>query len=177
MKNKPMPELDGSELKDSVIAIKRVTKVVKGGKNMSFSALVVVGNGNGVAGFGSGKASEVPVAIRKGIESAKKNLVKVSLSKGTLPHGIVGKFGAGKVLIKPAKEGKGVIAGATLRSVLQVLGVRDAVTKVLGSNNPANIVRATFQGLSTIRSQEQVALVRGKSVSDLKIGRGAKYDA
>lgn len=134
---------------------------------MSFSALVVVGNGNGVAGFGRGKASEVPVAIRKGIESAKKNLIKVNLDGGTLPHGVIGRFGAGKVLIKPAKEGKGVIAGATVRSVLQVLGVRDAVTKVLGSNNPANIVQATFAGLAAVRSKEQVALMRGKNLADL----------
>lgn len=166
MRNKISFELGETELKDSVISIKRVTKVVKGG-NMSFSALVVVGNGNGVAGFGRGKASEVPVAIRKGIESAKKNLIKVNLDGGTLPHGVIGRFGAGKVLIKPAKEGKGVIAGATVRSVLQVLGVRDAVTKVLGSNNPANIVQATFAGLAAVRSKEQVALMRGKNLADL----------
>ncbi|MFQ3580971.1 30S ribosomal protein S5 [Chloracidobacterium validum] len=167
MKNKIVRSSDELELKDSVISIKRVTKVVKGGKNMSFSALVIVGNGNGIVGFGSGKASEVPIAIKKGIESAKKNLIKVTLHKGTLPHEVVGKFGAGKVLIKPAKEGKGVIAGAALRSVLQVLGVRDAVTKVLGSNNPANIVRATFNGLSNVRSREQVALARGKNLTDI----------
>ncbi len=167
MRNKISFEMGETELKDSVISIKRVTKVVKGGKNMSFSALVVVGNGNGVVGFGRGKASEVPVAIRKGIESAKKNLIKVNLDGGTLPHDVIGKFGAGKVLIKPAKEGKGVIAGATVRAVLQVLGVRDAVTKVLGSNNPANIVQATFAGLAAVRSKEQVALIRGKNLADL----------
>ncbi len=162
-----LSEVNESELKDAVIAIKRVTKVVKGGKNMSFSALVVVGNGNGIVGFGKGKASEVPIAIKKGIESAKKNLMRVSLAGGTLPHGVVGKFGSGKVLIKPAKEGKGIIAGAAVRAILQVLGVKDAVTKVLGSNNPANIVRAVFAGLSTVRSREQIALMRGKSPSDL----------
>ncbi len=167
MKDKISFELVETELKDSVISIKRVTKVVKGGKNMSFSALVVVGNGNGIVGFGRGKASEVPIAIRKGIESAKKNLIRVNLDGGTIPHDVVGKFGAGKVLIKPAKEGKGVIAGATVRSVLQVLGVRDAVTKVLGSNNPANIVQATFAGLTAVRSREQVALTRGKNSADL----------
>ncbi|MGQ9897580.1 MAG: 30S ribosomal protein S5 [Acidobacteriota bacterium] len=167
MKSKVLLELSESELKDSVIAIKRVTKVVKGGKNMSFSALVVVGNRNGIIGFGRGKASEVPVAIKKGIESAKKNLIRVSLDGGTLPHEIIGKFGAGKILIKPAREGKGVIAGATIRSILQVLGVRDAVTKVLGSNNPANIVQATFAGLASIRSKEEIALMRGKNITDL----------
>jgi len=167
MRNKILLELNESDLKDSVISIKRVTKVVKGGKNMSFSALVVVGNGDGIVGFGKGKASEVPIAIRKGIEAAKKNLIRVSLEGGTLPHGVVGKFGAGKVLIKPAREGKGVIAGTTVRAVLQVLGVRDAVTKVLGSNNPANIVQAVFAGLASIRSKEQVALIRGKNSVDL----------
>lgn len=167
MKNKVLFEAGESDLKDSVISIKRVTKVVKGGKNMSFSALVVVGDGNGIVGFGKGKASEVPIAIRKGIEAAKKNLIRVDLNGGTLPHSIIGKFGAGKVLIKPAKEGKGVIAGATVRAVLQVLGVRDAVTKVLGTNNPANIVRATFAGLSTVRSKEHIAIIRGKNPADL----------
>ncbi len=167
MRNKVTFELGESDLKDSVISIKRVTKVVKGGKNMSFSALVVVGDGNGIIGFGKGKASEVPIAIKKGIEAAKKNLIRVSLNGGTLPHSIIGKFGAGKVLIKPAKEGKGVIAGATVRAVLQVLGVRDAVTKVLGTNNPANIVRATFAGLSAVRSKEHIALIRGKNPADL----------
>lgn len=167
MKGRYLNGSSESEFKDSVISINRVTKVVKGGKNMSFSALVVVGNGKGIVGFGRGKASEVPTAIRKGIESAKKNLIKVELEGGTLPHGVIGKFGAGKVLIKPAKEGKGVIAGATVRAILQVLGVRDAVTKVLGSNNPSNIVQATFAGLSTIRSKEQIALIRGKNQTDL----------
>ncbi|MCS7080042.1 MAG: 30S ribosomal protein S5 [Chloracidobacterium sp.] len=167
MQNRIFPEINDSELRDFIVSIRRVTKVVKGGKNMSFSALVVVGNGDGVAGFGNGKASEVPAAIKKGIESAKKNLIRVSITNGTLPHEVLGVFGAGKVLIKPAKEGKGIIAGATLRAVLQVLGVRDAVTKVLGSRNPHNIVRAAFEGLSRVRSKEKVALLRGKSQSDL----------
>lgn len=167
MQRKILLEISEADLKDSVISIRRVTKVVKGGKNMSFSALVVVGNGNGVVGFGNGKASEVPAAIRKGIESAKKNLIKVPVSNGTLPHEILGEFGAGKILLKPAKEGKGVIAGATLRAILQVLGVRDAVTKVIGSHNHYNIVRAAFDGLSKARSREQVALMRGKNISDV----------
>ncbi len=167
MHSKVILEINDSDLKDAVISIRRVTKVVKGGKNMSFSALVVVGNGNGIIGFGNGKASEVPIAIKKGIESAKKNLIRVHITDGTLPHEVLGEFGAGKVLIKPAREGKGIIAGATLRAVLQVLGVRDAVTKVLGSHNHYNIVRAAFLGLSRVRSKEQVAFMRGKNPSDL----------
>jgi small subunit ribosomal protein S5 len=153
---------DGMDLKDAVITVNRVTKVVKGGKNMSFSALVVVGNGNGVVGYGSGKAREVPVAIRKGLESAKKNLIQVPLKGHTIPHPIIGDHGAGKVLLKPAPEGKGVIAGAAVRAVMQALGVRDIVTKVIGSNNPHNIVRATFDGLVRMQSREDIARLRGK---------------
>jgi small subunit ribosomal protein S5 len=129
---------------------------------MSFSALVVVGNGNGVVGYGSGKAREVPVAIRKGLESAKKNLIQVPLKGHTIPHPIIGDHGAGKVLLKPAPEGKGVIAGAAVRAVMQALGVRDIVTKVIGSNNPHNIVRATFDGLVRMQSREDIARLRGK---------------
>lgn len=158
---------EGMDLKDSVISINRVTKVVKGGKNMSFSALVVVGDGNGMVGFGSGKAKEVPIAIRKGVEAAKKNLMQVPMSGHTLPHPIIGDYGAGKVLLKPAPEGTGVIAGAAVRAVMQAAGVRDVVTKVIGSNNPHNIIRATFNGLGRVKSREEVARLRGKRVEEL----------
>lgn len=155
------------ELKDFVVSINRVTKVVKGGKNLSFSALVVVGDESGVVGFGSGKAKEVPSAIRKGLESAKKNLIRVPLKGNTLTHTIVGEFGSGRVLLKPAPEGTGVIAGGAVRAVMQSLGVKDVVTKVLGSNNPHNIVRAVFDGLSRLKSPEEVAKLRGKRVEEL----------
>lgn len=155
------------ELKDFVVSINRVTKVVKGGKNLSFSALVVVGDEHGVVGFGSGKAKEVPSAIRKGLESAKKNLIRVPLKEGTLTHSIIGEYGAGKVLIKPAPEGTGVIAGGAVRAVMQSVGVKDVVTKVLGSNNPHNIVRAVFDGLKRLKSTEEVARLRGKRVEEL----------
>jgi small subunit ribosomal protein S5 len=158
---------DGLELKDQVISINRVTKVVKGGKNLSFAALVVVGDQHGIVGFGTGKAKEVPQAIRKAIESAKRNLVRVPLAGTTLPHPMLGKFGAGKVLLKPAVEGTGVIAGGAVRAVMNAAGVSNILTKCIGSNNPHNIIRATFDALKNMRSPEQVARLRGRTVEEL----------
>ena len=155
------------DLKDQVISINRVTKVVKGGKNMSFAALVVVGDEAGHVGFGSGKAREVPQAIKKAIEAAKKNIVKVPLIDHTLPHQMLGVYGAGRVLMKPAKEGTGVIAGGAVRAIMQAVGVRDVRTKVLGSTNPHNVVRATFDGLLNIKDPMEVARLRGKQVEEL----------
>ena len=153
---------EGLDLKDQVIAINRVTKVVKGGKNLSFSALVVVGDENGVVGFGTGKAREVPLAIRKGIEAAKKNLIKVPLNEQTVTHPVVGRFGAGHVLIKPAPEGTGVIAGGAVRAVMQAVGIHNVVTKCLGSNNAHNVIRATFEGLGSLKDPAHVKRLRGK---------------
>ncbi len=155
------------EFVDQVISINRVTKVVKGGKNLSFSALVVVGDQNGRVGYGMGKAKEVPSAIRKGIDRAKKSIISVPLAGSTIPHTILGVFGAGRVLLKPAQEGTGVIAGAAVRALMDAAGVRDVVTKVLGSDNPHNVVKAAFQGLQDLRSPEQVARTRGVAVEDL----------
>jgi len=157
----------GLILKDQLISINRVTKVVKGGKNMSFAALVVVGDEAGHVGFGTGKAREVPTAIKKAIEAAKKNLIRVPLIEGTLPHQMIGKYGAGRVLLKPASEGTGVIAGGAVRAVLQSLGVHNVRTKVLGSNNPHNVVRATFNGLTRMKDPIEVARLRGKQVEEL----------
>jgi small subunit ribosomal protein S5 len=137
----------GLDLKDQVISINRVTKVVKGGKNLSFAALVVVGDESGHVGFGTGKAREVPLAIKKAVEAAKKNLIRVPLIENTLPHQLIGRFGAGRVMMKPASQGTGVIAGGAVRAVMRAAGVRDVRTKVLGSTNPHNVVRATFDGL------------------------------
>jgi ribosomal protein S5, bacterial/organelle type len=155
------------ELNETVVAINRVSKTVKGGRIMKFSALVVVGDGAGIIGFGIGKAGEVPDAIRKGIENAKKNLIKVSLKGSTIPHEVIGKFGAGEVLLKPAAPGTGVIAGGPVRAVLEAAGVKDIRTKALRSNNPYNVVRATVQGLATLRTAEEVAVVRGKTVKEI----------
>ena len=155
------------ELKDTVVAINRVTKVVKGGKNLSFSALVVVGDGHGVVGFGVGKAREVPSAIKKGIEAAKKGLIRVPLVGTTVPHIVTGKYGAGSVLLKPAPEGTGIIAGGAVRAVVESAGIQNVVTKSLGSANPHNVVRATFVGLMTLKDPSTVARMRGRTVAEL----------
>jgi len=154
-------------LKDQVISINRVTKVVKGGKNLSFAALVVVGDESGHVGFGTGKAREVPLAIKKGIEAAKKNLIRVPLINNTLPHQLIGEYGAGRVLVKPASEGTGVIAGGAVRAVMQAVGVHDVRTKVLGSTNPHNVVRATFDALLRMKDPMELARLRGKQVEDM----------
>ena len=155
------------DIQERVVALNRVSKTVKGGRIMKFSALVVVGNGDGIVGFGLGKAGEVPDAIRKGIEDAKKNLIKISLKGTTLPHEIIGEFGAGKVLLKPAAPGTGVIAGGAVRAVVETAGISDIRAKALRSNNPCNVVRATIKGLSELRSADEVAAVRGKSVKEI----------
>jgi len=157
----------GLDLKDQVISINRVTKVVKGGKNMSFAALVVIGDESGHVGFGTGKAREVPQAIKKGIEAAKKNMIRVPLIENTLPHQMIGVYGAGRVLMKPAAEGTGVIAGGAVRAIMQAVGVHDCRAKILGSNNPHNVVRATFDGLLSMKDPLEVARLRGKQVEDL----------
>ena len=164
-----MEKIDAStmELQEKVVAINRVSKTLKGGRVMKFSALVVVGDGNGTVGFGLGKAAEVPEAIRKGLEDAKKNLHKIALNGTTIPHAVVGKFGAGQVLMRPAPEGTGVIAGGAVRAVLEVAGIKDIRTKCQRTNNPCNVVTATMNGLLSLMSAEQVAAKRGKTVQEI----------
>ena len=168
MENREKIDPAAHELKDTVVNISRVTKVVKGGKNLSFSALVVVGDGLGVVGFGIGKAKEVPSAIKKAIESAKKALVRVPMSGTTIPHPVLGNFGAGSVLLKPAPDGTGIIAGGAVRAVVESAGIHNVLTKSIGSANHHNVVRATFQALIELRDPASVARLRGKELEDLR---------
>ena len=167
--NRDREKVDASqlEIKDTVVSINRVTKVVKGGKNLSFSALVVVGDGHGVVGFGVGKAKEVPSAIKKGIEAAKKSLIKVPLKGTSVPHEVTGRFGAGRVLLKPAPDGTGIIAGGAVRAVVEAAGIQNVLTKSLGSANPHNVVRATVAGLDSLQDPSAIARMRGKTLDEL----------
>ncbi|MGE3273489.1 MAG: 30S ribosomal protein S5 [Vicinamibacterales bacterium] len=167
--NRTREKIDASqlEIKDTVVAINRVTKVVKGGKNLSFSALVVVGDGHGVVGYGIGKAKEVPSAIKKGIEAAKKGLIRVPLQGSTIPHPVLGRFGAGRVLLKPAPDGTGIIAGGAVRAVVESAGVTNVLTKSLGTANPHNVVRAAFTALAGLKNPADIARLRGKDVEEL----------
>jgi len=161
-------DVNANNLKDQVVAIQRVTKVVKGGKNLSFAALVVVGDPTAaVVGYGSGKAKEVPQAIRKGIESAKKNLMRINLTQTTVPHIVLGRYGSGMVLLKPAPEGTGVIAGGAVRAVMTSAGVQNVLTKSIGTTNPHNVIKATFDALKKLKNREDVAALRGKTVEEL----------
>ena len=156
------------DLQEKLVEVNRVAKVVKGGRTMRFSALMVVGDGNGHVGCGTGKAAEIPDAIRQGIEDAKKNIIKVSMNGTTIPHQVIGEYGAGRVLLKPASEGTGVIAGGYVRAVIDMVGIKDIRAKCLRSNNPGNVVKATFEGLKSLRTIEEVAAMRGKEVSQIK---------
>ena len=160
-------EREQSEYVEKLVALNRVSKTVKGGRVMKFAALMVVGDEKGNVGYGTGKAAEVPEAIRKGIEDAKKNMVKISVSGTTIPHEIVGEFGAGRVMLKPAKPGTGIIAGGPVRAVMEAAGIKDIRAKCLRSNNPQNVVAATFAGLKALRGPEEVARIRGKSVEEI----------
>jgi small subunit ribosomal protein S5 len=164
-----LARIDGTtlDLKEKVVAINRVSKTVKGGRIFKFAALVVVGDGAGIVGFGLGKAGEVPDAIRKGIEDAKKNLIRIAIKGTTIPHETIGVFGAGRVLLKPAAPGTGVIAGGPVRAVIEVTGIKDIRTKALRSNNPCNVVRATIAGLASLRTAQQIADVRGKTIKEI----------
>jgi small subunit ribosomal protein S5 len=168
----PRHDAPDSKLEERVVRVNRVAKVVKGGRRFSFSAMVVVGDGNGSVGAGMGKASEVPEAIRKGVEQAKKSLIKVPLSGTSIPHRVDVDFGASKVMLKPAAPGTGVIAGGAVRAVVEAAGIRDILSKNYGSNNPVNVVKAAMKGLQSLRTPDELAAARGRSATDLGLGRG-----